>query len=96
MAWPTALFAGAEPGLLLGAGTGARPQQLIGDAACGCGPFYRTRISIDDVALHGVPAGFAIIPGMPVTADVKVGRRTVLKYILGIVLPIGQEAMREP
>ncbi|WP_051371506.1 HlyD family type I secretion periplasmic adaptor subunit [Mesorhizobium loti] len=58
--------------------------------------FYRTQISIDDVALHGVPAGFSIVPGMPVTADVKVGRRTVLKYILGTVLPIGQEAMREP
>lgn len=58
--------------------------------------FYRTQISIDDVALHGVPAGFAISPGMPVTADVKVGRRTVLKYILGTILPIGREAMREP
>ncbi len=58
--------------------------------------FYRTQISIDDVALHGVPAGFAVSPGMPVTADVKVGRRTVLKYILGAMLPIGQEAMREP
>jgi hemolysin D len=59
-------------------------------------PFYRTRISIDQVALHGVPAGFTVSPGMPVTADVKVGRRTVLKYILGVMLPIGQEAMREP
>jgi len=58
--------------------------------------FYRTQISIDNVALHGVPADFAISPGMPVTADVKVGRRTVLKYILGAMLPIGQEAMREP
>lgn len=59
-------------------------------------PFYRTRISIDQVALHDVPAGFALTPGMPVTADVQVGRRTVLKYILGVMLPIGQEAMREP
>ncbi|MDX8496675.1 HlyD family type I secretion periplasmic adaptor subunit [Mesorhizobium sp. VK22B] len=59
-------------------------------------PFYRTRISIDRVALHDVPAGFALTPGMPVTADVQVGRRTVLKYILGVMLPIGQEAMREP
>jgi len=59
-------------------------------------PFYRTRISIDQVALHGVPAGFAVSPGMPVTADVKVGRRTILKYLLGVMLPIGQEAMREP
>ena len=59
-------------------------------------PFYRTRISIDQVALHDIPAGFALTPGMPVTADVQVGRRTVLKYILGVMLPIGQEAMREP
>ncbi|AZO55695.1 HlyD family type I secretion periplasmic adaptor subunit [Mesorhizobium sp. M8A.F.Ca.ET.057.01.1.1] len=59
-------------------------------------PFYRTRISIDQVALHDVPTGFVVSPGMPVTADVKVGRRTVLKYILGVMLPIGQEAMREP
>ena len=59
-------------------------------------PFYRTRISLDQVALHGVPAGFAVTPGMPVTADVKVGQRTVLKYILGAMLPVSQEAMREP
>lgn len=59
-------------------------------------PFYRARISIDEVALHDVPPGFSISPGMPVTADVKVGQRTVLKYILGAMLPIGQEAMREP
>jgi hemolysin D len=59
-------------------------------------PFYRARISIGEVALHDVPPGFSISPGMPVTADVKVGQRTVLKYILGAMLPIGQEAMREP
>ncbi|TPK75679.1 HlyD family type I secretion periplasmic adaptor subunit [Mesorhizobium sp. B2-4-12] len=59
-------------------------------------PFYRVRISIDQVALHGVPAGFTVSPGMPVTADVKVGRRTVLKYILAVMLPVSQEAMREP
>ncbi|MGY4478319.1 HlyD family type I secretion periplasmic adaptor subunit [Bradyrhizobium sp. USDA 3364] len=59
-------------------------------------PFYRSRISIDRVALHDVPAGFQITPGMPVTADIKVGQRTVLKYLLGLVLPVTQEAMREP
>lgn len=58
--------------------------------------FYRTRISIDQIALRGVGAGVNVSPGMPVTADVKVGQRTVLKYMLGVMLPIGQEAMREP
>jgi HlyD family secretion protein len=33
---------------------------------------------------------------MPVTADIKVGKRTVLQYLLGIMLPVAHEAMREP
>ena len=36
------------------------------------------------------------MPGMPVTADMKVGKRTVLQYLLQRVLPVTQEAMREP
>jgi HlyD family secretion protein len=59
-------------------------------------PFYRSRITIDRVALHDVPAAFRLIPGMPVTADIKVGKRTVLGYLLSLVLPVAQEAMREP
>jgi HlyD family secretion protein len=59
-------------------------------------PFYRSRITIDRVALHDVPAGFHIIPGMPVTADIKVGKRTMLQYLLGLMLPVAHEAMREP
>lgn len=59
-------------------------------------PFYRARISIDHVGLHDVPQGFRIIPGMPITADIKVGKRTVLSYLLGRMLPVAQEAMREP
>jgi hemolysin D len=59
-------------------------------------PFYRSRITLDEVQLHDVPAGFHIVPGMPVTADVMVGKHTVLGYLLGRVLPVGSEGMREP
>jgi hemolysin D len=59
-------------------------------------PFYRSRISIDRVALHDIPAGFQLSPGMPVTADIKVGQRSVLRYLLGSILPVTQEALREP
>jgi len=59
-------------------------------------PFYRATISLDQVALHDVPKDFQITPGMPVTADIKVGKRTVLKYLLGMVMPVAHEAMREP
>jgi hemolysin D len=59
-------------------------------------PFYRARIAIDRVGLHDVPPGFRLSPGMPVTTDIKVGKRTVLKYLLGRIMPIAQEGMREP
>ena len=48
-------------------------------------PFYRARITIDRVDLHGTPPDFHVMPGMPVTADIKVGKRTVLQYLLGRV-----------
>ena len=59
-------------------------------------PFYRARITMDRVALHDVPVGFRVVPGMPVTSDIKVGKRTVLSYLLGRVLPLAREGMREP
>lgn len=59
-------------------------------------PFYRSRVTIDDVQLHSVPAAFRIVPGMPVTTDIMVGQRTVLTYLLGRILPVASEAMREP
>jgi hemolysin D len=58
--------------------------------------YYRARIAIDHVALHDTPVGFQIMPGMPTTADIKVGERTVLTYLLGRVLPVATEGMREP
>ena len=59
-------------------------------------PFYRARISLDQLNLHDVPQNFRVTPGMPVTADIKVGKRTVLSYLLGRILPVVQEGMREP
>jgi HlyD family secretion protein len=58
--------------------------------------FYRSRIALDRLMLHDVPAGFHIMPGMPVTAGIKVGKRTVMTYLLGRVLPVMSEGMREP
>lgn len=59
-------------------------------------PFFRARIAVEQLALHNVPAGFRLAPGMPVTADIKVGKRTMLDYLLGRILPITSEGMREP
>ena len=42
----------------------------------------------------GHPRG--LTPGMPITADIKVGERTVVGYLLSRVLPVATEGMREP
>ena len=71
-----------------------RTVQQTGSAAAAS--FYRSRISILQNNLHDTPPGFRVVPGMPVTADIKVGERTVIGYLLSRVLPIAQEGMREP
>ena len=58
--------------------------------------FYRARISLDEIKLHGTPPGFHVTPGMPITADIKVGQRTVIGYLLSRVLPVAMDGMREP
>jgi hemolysin D len=58
--------------------------------------FYRAKISLDEMRLHNLPTGFRMTPGMPVTADIKVGRRTVLAYLMARVIPTLSEGMREP
>lgn len=59
-------------------------------------PYYRIRVSIDHMNFHDVPSSFRLMSGMPVVADVKVGRRTVLDYLLVRVLTPLQDGMREP
>jgi HlyD family secretion protein len=59
-------------------------------------PYYRTRISIDRLKLRHLPPHFVLSPGMPATADIKVGKRTILSYLLGKVIQVGSEGMREP
>lgn len=58
--------------------------------------FYRGTVSLDEMKLRNLPEGFHMTPGMPVTADIKVGKRTVLSYLLSNVVPTLTEGMREP
>ena len=58
--------------------------------------FYRSRISLDVDKLHDLPEGFHKVPGMPVTVDIKVGKRTVASYLFSRVLPVVMDGMREP
>lgn len=59
-------------------------------------PFYRARIELTDVSLRDVPADFRLVPGMPLVADIVVGERTIMSYLVEGALRNGSEGMREP
>jgi len=58
--------------------------------------FYRVRLRIDRYTLHGVPSFFHPTPGMPVTADIQVGKRTMLQYFFSKMIPAATNGLREP
>ncbi|MEA3028290.1 MAG: rane fusion protein hemolysin [Alphaproteobacteria bacterium] len=58
--------------------------------------YYKGDISLDDVMLHDTPPGFRLMPGMPLTVDVKVGTRSVLAYFIAKILPVVSDSMHEP
>ncbi len=57
---------------------------------------YRARVHFDEVKLRNVPANFRLVPGMPLNADIRVGTRTILSYLLEGAMRNVHEAMREP
>ncbi|WP_294536432.1 HlyD family type I secretion periplasmic adaptor subunit [uncultured Rhodoblastus sp.] len=58
-------------------------------------PYYRVHVKITRTNFVHVPDTFRLIPGMTLTGDIKVGRRTVASYLWNAVAN-GREAMREP
>lgn len=59
-------------------------------------PYYKVRVALTDVHLHNVPDSFRLIPGMTLTADVHIGTRSVLMYMINGAVRGADEAMREP
>jgi HlyD family secretion protein len=59
-------------------------------------PYYRILIDVTDSRLRAQPAQFQMTPGMAVTAEMKVGHRTVISYFLYPLLRGLDESIREP
>lgn len=57
---------------------------------------FKARIAFTKVNLRNVPADFRLIPGMTLQADVLIGSRTIMSYVIEGALRTGSEAMREP
>jgi hemolysin D len=59
-------------------------------------PYFDARIAIKALRLHDVPRNTRLVPGMTLQADIVVGKRTILWYLLGGAMRSGAEAMHEP
>jgi hemolysin D len=57
---------------------------------------YRVRIDVTDTNFRNPPEGFEFRPGMRLNADIKVGRRSVLEYLLNPITRVLDESLREP
>jgi hemolysin D len=66
------------------------------DSTNSVAPYYKVRIAFTNTDLRNVPEGFRLIPGMTLTADVHIGTRSVLMYVINGAVQGMNEAMREP
>ncbi|MGC2856227.1 HlyD family type I secretion periplasmic adaptor subunit [Novispirillum sp. DQ9] len=60
------------------------------------GAFYRVRVELVKTDLRNVPPDFKLVPGMPLSAEIKIGKRSVMSYLLRPILRGINESMREP
>ena len=58
--------------------------------------FFRARMSIDEVQLHDLPAGTRILPGMPVHADIRIGKRTAIQFMMSQFMHPASDSTGEP
>ena len=71
-------------------------QGSVPGAPAAGGVYHRSQVSLDQTALRNLPDGSHLIPGMTVTAEIRVGTRTLLSYF---VYPLRQglhDSLREP
>lgn len=58
--------------------------------------YYTGRIDLPSTQLQDVPSGASVLPGMTLTAEILVGKRSVLSYLLWPLTKASKEALREP
>lgn len=58
--------------------------------------FYRARIALSSAGLQAVPRDAQLLPGMTLTAEIAVGKRRIITYLLYPLIKTFDETMREP
>jgi len=57
---------------------------------------YRARVMMTEAKLRNLPPGFELRPGMRLVADIKIGRRSILQYVLNPLTRVIDESLHEP
>ena len=77
-------------------GPGGPDGVLPKSTADASGAFHRALVAITDSTLDNMPVGSKLIPGMTMSAEIKVGTRSVLGYFLNPITRGLSESIREP
>jgi hemolysin D len=65
-------------------------------AQAGLDAYYGGRVTLGSAKLQDMPANAALLPGMTLTAEIMVGKRSVLSYLLWPLTKAAKESLREP
>ncbi len=77
--------------------SGGEAMAVAAAPPAGRGPIhYRARVALTETRFRNLPSGFALRPGMRLVADIKVGRRSILQYVLNPLTRVVGESLREP
>jgi HlyD family secretion protein len=77
-----------------GSATGSGPAGAAGGPPSGA--FHRSQVALTDTKLQALQPGSHLIPGMTVTAEIKVGSRSIISYFLYPIMRGLDESIREP
>ena len=65
-------------------------------SSAGVDAYYSSRVAITNYQLDNMPAHARLLPGMTVTAELVVGKRSVLSYLFWPLTKAMSESIREP
>lgn len=76
-------------------GTGAEPPSSP-HASAGSGVFYRGWVELVNTKLEHLPPSAKLLPGMTLNAEIRVGTRTILSYLLSPIMKGLNDSFKEP
>ena len=65
-------------------------------ASSGGGVYYRGWVELVNTKLEHMPASAKLLPGMTLTAEIRIGKRTILSYLLSPIIKGLSDSFKEP